>query len=112
GDLQVLAWVNDREAAERDPERRRRVWADFTASRGGAALDPPSTWAGEHRRRVWADFTASRGGAALDPPSTWAGYALTPHRMVFWRGAIDAASHRTAYERGPDGSWSQESWPG
>ncbi len=83
--LQVLAWVNDREAAERDPE---------------------------HRRRVWADFTASRGGAALDPPSTWAGYALTPRRMVFWRGAIDAASHRTAYERGPDGSWSQESWPG
>ncbi|PZF58399.1 pyridoxine 5'-phosphate oxidase [Curtobacterium sp. MCSS17_008] len=83
--LQVLAWVNDHEAAADTAARRRELWAAF------------------EQERVDTD---------LEPPSTWAGYALTPRRMVFWRGATDAASNRLAYERRPDGAWSQESWPG
>jgi pyridoxamine 5'-phosphate oxidase len=83
--LQVLAWVNDHAAAADTPARRREVWASFV--RGRADED-------------------------LEPPSTWAGYALTPVRMVFWRGATDAASNRVAYDRRADGSWSRESWPG
>jgi pyridoxamine 5'-phosphate oxidase len=83
--LQVLAWVNDHAAAADTPARRRELWAAF-----------------EHERV----------GADLEPPATWAGYAVTPVRMLFWRGATDAASNRLAYERHDDGSWSQESWPG
>ncbi|MDM7887755.1 pyridoxamine 5'-phosphate oxidase family protein [Curtobacterium sp. RHCJP20] len=83
--LQVLAWVNDHEAAADTAARRRELWAAF-----------------EHERP----------DTDLEPPSTWAGFALTPVRMLFWRGATDAASNRLAYERQADGSWSQESWPG
>ncbi|MGN6407523.1 MAG: pyridoxine/pyridoxamine 5'-phosphate oxidase [Curtobacterium sp.] len=83
--LQVLAWVNDHAAAADTPARR---------------------------REVWASFVRGRAGAELEPPSTWAGYALTPVRMVFWRGETDAASNRVAYDRRADGSWSRESWPG
>ena len=83
--LQVLAWVNDHAAAADTPARRRELWAAF-----------------EHER----------SGVDLEPPGTWAGYALTPVRMLFWSGSTDAASNRLAYERHPDGSWSQESWPG
>ncbi|OEI67642.1 pyridoxamine 5'-phosphate oxidase family protein [Curtobacterium sp. ER1/6] len=81
--LQVLAWVNDHEAAADTASRRRELWAAFERER-----------------------------PELEPPNTWAGYALTPVRMAFWRGSTDAASNRAAYERRPDGSWSQESWPG
>lgn len=83
--LQVLAWVNDLEAA-----------AD-TASR---------------RRELWAAFERSAAPDELAPPDSWAGFALTPRRMLFWRGATDAASNRLVYERRPDGSWSRDSWPG
>ncbi|WIE75006.1 pyridoxamine 5'-phosphate oxidase family protein [Curtobacterium sp. MCSS17_007] len=83
--LQVLAWVNDHAAAGDTADRRRELWAAF-----------------EH----------DRGGADLEPPDTWAGFALTPVRMLFWRGATDAASNRLFYERRADGSWSEESWPG
>ena len=83
--LQVLAWVNDHAAAADTPDRR---------------------------REAWAAFDRERTGTDLQPPSTWAGFALTPVRMVFWRGATDAASNRVAYERRTDGSWSTESWPG
>ncbi len=83
--LQVLAWVNDHEAA-----------ADTPAS----------------RRERWAVFEREQPGGDMEPPSTWAGFALTPVRMLFWRGATDAASNRLAYERNSDGSWAQESWPG
>ncbi len=83
--LQVLAWVNDHE---------------------GARDTAP------HRRERWSAFERSAAPQELAPPDTWAGYALTPRRMLFWRGATDAASNRLAYERGPDGSWSRESWPG
>jgi len=83
--LQVLAWVNDHAAAADTPDRR---------------------------RSAWAAFERSRAGTDLEPPSTWAGFALTPVRMVFWRGASDAASNRVACERRADGSWSRESWPG
>jgi len=83
--LQVLAWVNDHEAAADTHGRR---------------------------RELWAAFERQRPGAGLEPPGTWTGYALTPVRMLFWRGATDAASNRLAYERHADGSWAQESWPG
>ncbi|MDP4333847.1 pyridoxamine 5'-phosphate oxidase family protein [Curtobacterium sp. A7_M15] len=83
--LQVLAWVNDHAAAADTPARR---------------------------REAWAAFVRGRAGTDLEPPSTWVGYALTPVRMVFWRGATDAASNRLAYDRRADGSWSRESWPG
>ncbi|MET3638223.1 pyridoxine/pyridoxamine 5'-phosphate oxidase [Curtobacterium oceanosedimentum] len=83
--LQVLAWVNDHAAAAETPVRR---------------------------RERWAAFERERPGGDLEPPSTWAGFALTPVRMLFWRGATDAASNRLAYERHSDGSWAQESWPG
>lgn len=81
--LQVLAWVNDLEAAADTASRRRELWAAFERDR-----------------------------PELEPPDTWAGFALTPRRMLFWRGATDAASNRLVYERCPDGSWSRESWPG
>ncbi|MDM7890710.1 pyridoxamine 5'-phosphate oxidase family protein [Curtobacterium caseinilyticum] len=81
--LQVLAWVNDHEAAADTADRRRELWAAFEQDR-----------------------------PELEPPDSWVGFALTPVRMLFWRGSTDAASNRLAYERHPDGGWSQESWPG
>lgn len=81
--LQVLAWVNDHEAAADTADRRRELWAAFERDRPD-----------------------------LEPPDSWVGFALTPVRMLFWRGATDAASNRLAYERRPDGTWSRESWPG
>ncbi|MGY2900813.1 pyridoxamine 5'-phosphate oxidase [Curtobacterium sp. PvP017] len=83
--LQALAWVNDHASAADTPARR---------------------------REAWSAFVRERAGTDLGPPSTWAGFALTPVRMVFWRGATDAASNRLAYHRRAGGSWSWESWPG
>ncbi|WP_413600275.1 pyridoxal 5'-phosphate synthase [Curtobacterium sp. Curtsp57] len=83
--LQVLAWVNDHPLAAAEDDVRRATWAAFIA---------------EHR------------DAVLDPPDTWVGYAITPVRMLFWRGATDAPSNRLAFERDGDGTWTSERWPG
>ncbi|WP_220036768.1 pyridoxamine 5'-phosphate oxidase family protein [Curtobacterium sp. MCBD17_021] len=83
--LQVLAWVND---------------TDLAAETAAA------------RRQRWAAFDAERGERPLEPPTTWGGYAVTPRRMLFWRGATDGPSNRLAYERRSDGSWRLEAWPG
>ncbi|WIB68942.1 pyridoxamine 5'-phosphate oxidase family protein [Curtobacterium sp. MCBD17_035] len=73
--LQVLAWLNDDDLAAVESDHRRTRWAAFDADRPD-----------------------------LDPPTTWAGYAITPVRMVFWRGAADAPSNRLRYDR-TDAGW-------
>ncbi|WP_222122104.1 pyridoxal 5'-phosphate synthase [Curtobacterium sp. 9128] len=83
--LQVLAWVNDHPLAAADEDSRRAAWAAFAA---------------EHPEPV------------LEPPDTWVGFAITPRRMLFWRGASDAPSNRAVYERAADGTWTTERWPG
>ncbi|MFJ4220399.1 pyridoxamine 5'-phosphate oxidase family protein [Curtobacterium luteum] len=83
--LQVLAWVNDAEAAQ---------------------------LAADARRARWAAFAEERGDQPLRPPSTWVGYAIDPVRMVFWNGDTEGPSNRVAFERTADGGWSSWSWPG
>ena len=80
--LQLLAWLNDVELAQRSEADRIRVWADHDAAR-----------------------------PALAPPTTWAGYVLAPERITFWRGGPDRPSQRVACRRDPVG-WTVERLPG
>lgn len=63
--LQLLAWVNDDDAAQLPVEERRAAWAAYDASH-----------------------------PQLHPPRTWVGYTLTPRRIAFWRGDADGPSQR------------------
>jgi pyridoxamine 5'-phosphate oxidase len=80
--LQLLAWVNDAELAERSPSERRSAWEAY-----------------------------DKGHPTLEPPPTWVGYVLVPERITFWRGAEDGPSQRVACRR-TSGSWSIERLPG
>ena len=80
--LQLLAWVNDDELAQRGEAERKRAWAAYDA---------------QH--------------PALTPPPTWIGCVLVAERITFWRGAPDGPSHRIACER-TDAGWSIERLPG
>lgn len=71
--LQILAWINTDDLAERPTAERRERWAE-------AAPDVP-----------------------LEPPPTWVGFALTPSRIVFWRGDEDGPSNRVLCQRHGDG---------
>jgi pyridoxamine 5'-phosphate oxidase len=80
--LQLLAWVNDGELAQRLEAERMQAWDVF------AAAHP-----------------------ALEPPPTWAGYVLVPERITFWRGVADGPSQRVACRRS-DAVWAIERLPG
>ncbi|MDQ0577463.1 pyridoxine/pyridoxamine 5'-phosphate oxidase [Agromyces albus] len=82
--LQLLAWSNTAELAER----------------GVAA-----------RRKAWAAFAAEHPDGTLDAPPTWVGFRVTPRRITFWRGDLDGPSNRVEYTRAGDG-WSAERLPG
>ncbi len=80
--LQLLAWLNDGDLAQRDEAGRKRVWAEFDSAH-----------------------------ETLAPPPTWVGYALVAERIAFWRGGGDGPSQRLACQW-TDGSWSIERLPG
>jgi pyridoxamine 5'-phosphate oxidase len=80
--LQLLAWLNDEEAAAATSAERRIGWAAFAAPR-----------------------------TALEPPPTWVGYTLTPRWIAFWRGASDGPSNRVLCTLDGDG-WTVERRPG
>jgi pyridoxamine 5'-phosphate oxidase len=80
--LQLLAWLNESDLAQRPEAERKRAWAQFDAAH-----------------------------PTLEPPPTWIGYALVAERIVFWRGADDGPSQRISCQRtGP--SWAVERLPG
>lgn len=76
--LQLLAWLNDDALAALPSDQRRAAWAAYDA------VHP-----------------------TLTPPETWAGYALTPRRIVFWRGEADGPSNRVLCTREATG-WRTE----
>jgi pyridoxamine 5'-phosphate oxidase len=80
--LQLLAWVNDAELAQRGAAERAQVWQDFDA-----------------------------GHPDLGPPPTWIGYVLVPQRITFWRGGPEGPSQRLACER-TEAGWRSERLPG
>jgi pyridoxamine 5'-phosphate oxidase len=80
--LQLLAWVNDAELAQRPEAERTQIWGAFAA---------------EH--------------PSLEPPPTWTGYVLMPEQITFWRGVADGPSQRVACRRS-DATWSIERLPG
>lgn len=94
--LQLLAWLNDRELAEKSTAERHRIWAEFEASSPDLASDPP--------------------------PETWAGYAVIPREYLFWTADADGPSRRLHYIRQDpdhdndydteDPTWSLEVLPG
>ncbi|WP_300677531.1 pyridoxamine 5'-phosphate oxidase family protein [Nocardioides sp.] len=74
--LQILAQVND----------------------DGLAAQPAAT-----RRAVWSAYDGTH--PTIEAPPTWVGFALTPRRIVFWRGDADGPSNRVICVRGADGGW-------
>jgi pyridoxamine 5'-phosphate oxidase len=80
--LQLLAWVNDAELAQRSEADRKRA---------GHAYDD--------------------GHPTLVPPPTWTGCVLVPERITFWRGASEGPSQRICCRR-TGGDWSIERLPG
>ncbi|GAA4155536.1 pyridoxamine 5'-phosphate oxidase [Gryllotalpicola daejeonensis] len=75
--LQLLEWVNTDELAARPVAERREKWAEFDSAH---PEDP------------------------LEPPATWLGYAITPLRVVFWRGDSQGPSNRLVY------TWEDHGW--
>jgi pyridoxamine 5'-phosphate oxidase len=80
--LQLLAWVNDADLAQRPAAERRAAWEAY-----------------------------ERAHATLEPPPTWIGYALVPTRITFWRGGPEGPSQRVVCHRQPTG-WSVQRLPG
>jgi pyridoxamine 5'-phosphate oxidase len=80
--LQLLAWVNDAEFAQRTEAERTSAWDAYDKSH-----------------------------PTLEPPPTWTGYVLVAEHITFWRGATDGPSQRLACHR-TNGSWSIERLPG
>jgi pyridoxamine 5'-phosphate oxidase len=80
--LQLLAWVNDADLAQRPEAERTNAWNIFAA---------------EH--------------PTLEPPPTWTGYVLVPERITFWRGLAEGPSQRVACRRS-EATWSIERLPG
>lgn len=70
--LQLLAWLNDSDLAQRPEDERHRTWAQFAA----AHPDLSST-----------------------PPDTWAGYAVVPREYLFWTADSDGPSRRLHFTR-------------
>ncbi len=80
--LQLLAWVNDHELAQRSAAERAAAWAAYDEAH-----------------------------AALEPPPTWRGYAIVAQRITFWRGCVDGPSQRIVCQQEPHG-WHVERLPG
>lgn len=80
--LQLLAWVNDAELAQRREAVRSSAWDAF-----------------------------DRSHPTLEPPPTWVGYVLEPELITFWRGGADGPSQRVSCQR-IDQTWSIERLPG
>lgn len=80
--LQLLAWLNDADAAHLPVAERHRRWRDFDVAH-----------------------------PVLDPPENWIGYALTPREITFWRGDPDGPSQRVRYLPDGT-SWHREVLPG
>lgn len=88
--LQLLAWLNDREMAQKDVAERRRIWADFDAAHPDLGAE--------------------------DPPSTWTGFGVVPREYLFWTADEEGPSQRVRYTRtnpdNPDTTWTTEVLPG
>ncbi len=80
--LQMLAWINDHELAQRSAAERAAAWAAYDEAHG-----------------------------TLAPPPTWCGYVIVAHRITFWRGCDDGPSQRIVCKREPSG-WQVERLPG
>ncbi|WP_291474488.1 pyridoxamine 5'-phosphate oxidase family protein [Corynebacterium sp.] len=85
--LQLLAWLSDRDLAEKPAEER---------------------------HREWAQFSAENPDLASCPPETWAGFAVVPREYLFWTADSDGPSQRVHYvcaENSVNG-WTTEVLPG
>jgi pyridoxamine 5'-phosphate oxidase len=80
--LQLLAWVNDAELAQRSETERKSAWDAYDESH-----------------------------PTLAPPPTWIGRVLIVEHISFWRGGSEGPSQRISCERA-DGGWSIERLPG
>lgn len=80
--LQLLAWVNDAELAQRTEADRKLTWDAY-----------------DERHPT------------LAPPPTWIGFVLVPEHITFWRGAGIGPSQRISCQRIGEG-WSIERRPG
>lgn len=80
--LQMLAWINDAESAQRSEADRKRAWAAY-----------------------------DKRHPTLAPPPTWIGCVLVAERITFWRGGSDGPSQRVFCQRTGAG-WSIERLPG
>ncbi len=85
--LQLLAWLSDRDLAEKPAEER---------------------------HRVWAQFSENHPDLASCPPETWAGFAVVPREYLFWTADSDGPSQRVHYVRaeGSADAWTSEVLPG
>lgn len=81
-DLQLLAWLNDPEMAQRPREERVERWWRFDE---------------EH--------------PVLQPPSTWRCFHLVPRRATFWWDDDEGPSTRLEYERTAE-RWTARRLPG
>ena len=86
--LQLLAWLSDRDLAEKPTEERHREWAQFSAE-----------------------------NPELAPPETWAGFAVVPRESLFWTADSDGPSQRMHFTRaggaaGDGDGWDLEILPG
>jgi pyridoxamine 5'-phosphate oxidase len=80
--LQLLAWVNTPELAQRPTAERHAAFETY-----------------------------DRDHAELAPPPTWRGFVLLPERISFWRGGPEGPSQRLSCRRdGAD--WSMQRLPG
>jgi pyridoxamine 5'-phosphate oxidase len=80
--LQMLAWINDHELAQRSAAERAAAWAAYDEAH-----------------------------ETLAPPPTWSGYVIIAQRITFWRGCEDGPSQRIVCKREPSG-WHVERLPG
>jgi pyridoxamine 5'-phosphate oxidase len=80
--LQLLAWVNDHELAQRSAAERAAAWAAYDEAHG-----------------------------TLAPPPTWSGYVIVAQQITFWRGGYDAPSQRIFCRQERSG-WHVERLPG
>jgi len=80
--LQLLAWVNDHELAQRNATERAAAWAAYDEAHD-----------------------------ILAPPPTWTGYVIVAEHITFWRGCVDGPSQRIDCVQEPSG-WHVERLPG
>lgn len=82
--LQLLAWINKKEIAQKTKDERRQIWQAF---------------AQEHAE------------GTLTAPPWWTSYRIKPIRITFWRGQPDGPSQRHDYHL-VEGQWQVKVIPG